>query len=58
VQLRWPPSLEEVPHLVTDAVASRATPHHHDPEHLAAAILRAYEREGQAMRRDRVARTA
>lgn len=58
VRLRWPPSLVAVPHLVTDGVASRAVPHHHDPERLAAAILRAYDREGQAMRRERVARTA
>ena len=57
VRLRWPPSLESVPHLVTDGVASDADPHHHDSERLAAAILRAYEREGQAMRRERVARS-
>jgi uncharacterized cofD-like protein len=58
VRLRWPPAIETAPHLVTDGVASDADPHHHDPERLAAAILRAYEREGQAMRRDRVARSA
>jgi uncharacterized cofD-like protein len=58
VRLRWPPTLETVPHLVTDAVASTDDPHHHDPERLAAAVLRAYEREGQAMRRERVARIA
>ena len=56
VRLRWPPSLETVPHLVTDGVANDDEPHHHDSERLAAAILRAYEREGQAMRRDRIAR--
>ncbi|MBI2782441.1 MAG: YvcK family protein [Chloroflexi bacterium] len=58
VQLRWPPAGDEVPHLVTDRVASHAAPHHHDPERLAVAILRAWEREGQAMRRERTARIA
>lgn len=58
VRLRWPPSGDTVPHLLTDGVANHDAPHHHDPERLAAAILRAYEREGQAMRRDRVARRA
>ena len=46
------------PRLVTDAVASLADPHHHDPERLAAAILRAVEREGPAIRREREARSA
>jgi uncharacterized cofD-like protein len=55
---RWPPAVEPVPLLVTDAVASGADPHHHDSERLAAAILQAYEREGSAPRRERVARTA
>jgi uncharacterized cofD-like protein len=58
VLLRWPPAVEAVPHLATDGVASTSLPHHHDPERLATAILRAYEREGPAMRRERVARTA
>jgi uncharacterized cofD-like protein len=58
VRLRWPPAGESAPHLVTAAVASTEDPHHHDPERLAAAILRAYEREGAAMRRERVARIA
>ncbi len=58
VEPRWPPAAEPAPHLATDAVASLDEPHHHDPERLAAAILRAIEREGPAMRRERVARTA
>jgi uncharacterized cofD-like protein len=58
VRLRWPPEGESVPHLVTGAVASTSDPHHHDPERLAAAILRAYEREGPQMRRERVSRIA
>jgi uncharacterized cofD-like protein len=56
VLLRWPPEVDAVPHLATDGVASTTVPHHHDPERLAAAIIRAYEREGPAMRRERVAR--
>ena len=58
VQLRWPPAGDDVPHLVTDTVASRADPHHHDPERLASAILRTYEREGPEIRRERTARIA
>ena len=55
---RWPPAVEPVPHLATDAVASLADPHHHDPGRLAAAILRAIEREGPELRRERSARVA
>jgi uncharacterized cofD-like protein len=58
VEPRWPPAVEPAPHLATDAVASLDEPHHHDPERLATAILRAIEREGPAVRRERVARTA
>ena len=58
VEPRWPPDLEPAPHLATGAVASLDDPHHHDPERLATAILRAIEREGPAVRRKRVARTA
>ena len=47
-----------VPRLLTDTIASDGQPHHHDPARLASAILRAYEREAPALRRDRVARTA
>jgi uncharacterized cofD-like protein len=58
VHPRWPPETDEVPHLVTAGIASSVEPHHHDPERLATAILRAYEREGQQLRRERVARIA
>jgi uncharacterized cofD-like protein len=58
VELRWPPAVEPPPHLVTDTVASDDDPHHHDPERLATAILRAIEREGAAVRRERIARLA
>ena len=55
---RWPPAIEPAPLSITGALASPDDPHHHDPERLAAAILRVYEREGPAMRRERIARTA
>jgi uncharacterized cofD-like protein len=58
VQPRWPPRVDHPPHLATDGVASLVDPHHHDPERLASAILRAIEREGPSVRRERVARTA
>jgi uncharacterized cofD-like protein len=58
VALRWPPAIEPVPHLATDDVADEADPHHHDPARLAAAILRACEREAPALRRERAARSA
>ena len=58
VKPRWPPAVDPVPHLVTDAVASLDDPHHHDPARLAAAILRAIEREGPELRRERSARVA
>jgi uncharacterized cofD-like protein len=58
VALRWPPAIEPVPHLATDDVVDEHDPHHHDPERLAVAILRACEREAAAVRRERVARSA
>jgi uncharacterized cofD-like protein len=58
VKPRWPPDVRPVPFLSTEAVASTDDPHHHDPERLASAILRAIEREGTALRRERVARIA
>jgi len=58
VEPRWPPDIEPAPHLATEAVASLDDPHHHDPERLATAILRAIEREGPSVRRERISRTA
>jgi uncharacterized cofD-like protein len=58
VKPRWPPLVEPVPHLATDAVASLDDPHHHDPGRLAAAILAAIERDGDALRRERTFRVA
>ncbi len=58
VETRWPPAVDPVPQLSTDAVASLADPHHHDPERLATAILSAVERGGPALRRERTTRIA
>ena len=58
VQLRWPPAGLHPPRLVLDDLVDPASPIHHDPERLAAAILRIAEREGTARRRNGVARTA
>ncbi|HKG55844.1 MAG TPA: gluconeogenesis factor YvcK family protein [Candidatus Limnocylindrales bacterium] len=57
VRLRWPPAGSLAPRLVLDDVVAPDNAHHHDPERLAAAIFRLYEREGQR-RRAGVARTA
>jgi uncharacterized cofD-like protein len=58
VQIRWPPAVDPVPHLATEPVANADVPHHHDPIRLAEAILRTAAREGPALRRERMARTA
>jgi uncharacterized cofD-like protein len=58
VAIRWPPAVDPVPRLATEAVASARDPHHHDPARLAEAILRTAEREGPALRRERMARIA
>lgn len=58
VAIRWPPAVEPVPRLATEAVASTTDPHHHEPSRLAEAILRTAEREGPALRRERFARIA
>src|SRR3990170_4657365 len=58
VRLRWPPRSEPPPRLVTRDVVDAGHAHHHDPEPLAAAILRAAEREAPARRRIGASRTA
>ncbi|MEW5991213.1 MAG: gluconeogenesis factor YvcK family protein [Chloroflexota bacterium] len=58
VRLRWPPRVEPPPRLVTDDVVDPRNAHHHDPERLAAAVLRAAEREAPARRRIGASRTA
>ncbi len=58
VRLRWPPTIWPIPRLVVDDVIDADNPHHHDPERLAASLIRAAERESGSRRRPRVARTA
>jgi uncharacterized cofD-like protein len=58
VSLRWPPAVEPIPGLATEAVVDASNAHHHDPERLAAAVLRVAEREAAARRRPGMARPA
>jgi uncharacterized cofD-like protein len=58
VRLRWPPSGPRPARLVLDDIVDPASSIHHDPERLAAAIIRIAEREGVARRRNGVARSA
>jgi len=58
VRLRWPPAGPRPPRLVLDDLIDPASPIHHDPERLAAAIIRIAEREGATRRRSGVARSA
>jgi uncharacterized cofD-like protein len=58
VKLRWPPvGAWGRRRLVLDDVVDPANPHHHDPELLAAALLRLFGREAGS-RRGHIARTA
>ena len=56
VRLRWPPSERTALRLVLDDLVDPANAHHHDPERLAAAIIRAWEAEGGRRRRPSAAR--
>lgn len=58
VRLRWPPAGLRPARLVLDDLVDPASSIHHDPERLAAAIIRIAEREGAAHRRGGVARSA
>jgi uncharacterized cofD-like protein len=58
VRLRWPPSLRPEPHLVLEDVLDPENRHHHDPEHLAAALVKVLDRGGTGRRRASIARTA
>jgi hypothetical protein len=62
VKLRWPPVLARadahLPRLVLEEVVDPENAHHHDPARLAAAVIKAYEREAYGRRRSRVSRTA
>jgi uncharacterized cofD-like protein len=51
VKLRWPPAAGPVPRLVLDDVIDARYAHHHDPERLATAVIRALEREVGIRRR-------
>jgi uncharacterized cofD-like protein len=58
VKLRWPPlGATRRPRLVLDDIVDPANAHHHDPELLAAALLRLFGREA-GIRRGGIARTA
>jgi uncharacterized cofD-like protein len=57
VRLRWPPSLSPAPRLILDDVLDPENHHHHDPERLAAALIRTLELENGVHRRT-VSRTA
>ena len=60
VRLRWPPGPATPGHpvmrLVLDDLVDPANAHHHDPERLATAIMRVWEREGGRRRRPGPAR--
>jgi uncharacterized cofD-like protein len=59
VKLRWPPvGAARRPRLALDDLVDPANPHHHDPELLAASLLRILAREGMPGRRLGVARSA
>lgn len=59
VKLRWPPvGAARRPRLALDDLVDPANPHHHDPELLAASLLRILQREGMPGRRLGVARSA
>jgi uncharacterized cofD-like protein len=51
VGLRWPPVVAPAPRLILDDVVDPANAHHHDPVHLAAAVMKALEREAGIRRR-------
>jgi len=51
VRLQWPPAVQPRPHLVLDDVVDHDNAHRHDPDRLAAAVLRAYEAETTSRRR-------
>jgi uncharacterized cofD-like protein len=56
VRLRWPPAGQAGARLILDDLVDAGNARHHDPERLAAAILRAWDREGGRRRRPAAAR--
>ncbi len=51
VKLRWPPSAQPAPRLILDDIIDPANVHHHDPVHLASAVIRALDGEVNLRRR-------
>ena len=58
VRLTWPPALAAAPRLVLDDVVDATAAQRHDPDRLAAAVMRILDREGSARRRTAASRTA
>ena len=58
VRLTWPPVLAAPPRLVLDDVVDPLAAQRHDPDRLAAAIIRIHEHDGTIRRRASAARTA
>lgn len=58
VRLRWPPSDPSAARLVLDDLVDPTNAHRHDPQSLAASIIRAWDREGGRRRRPAAARAA
>ena len=56
VRLRWPPKEHTGARLVLDDLVDRANARRHDPERLAASVMRAWDREGGRRRRPSSAR--
>lgn len=58
VRLTWPPALASAPRLVLDDIVDTGAAQRHDPDRLAASVMRILEREGSARRRPVASRTA
>jgi uncharacterized cofD-like protein len=58
VRLTWPPAVTPAPKVVLDDVVDATAAQRHDPDRLAAAVIRILEREGAARRRASASRTA
>jgi uncharacterized cofD-like protein len=58
VRLTWPPTLATAPRVVLDDVVDTGAAQRHDPDRLAAAVMRILDREGAARRRTSSSRTA
>jgi len=58
VRLTWPPTMTAAPRVVLDDVVDSRAAQRHDPDRLAAAVMRILDREGAARRRASSTRTA